>query len=411
MRFDNLWLSGNGAFTNNGIYITSHTLATNIDVSGCNEGVRMLRGYLQGARIEANITGLNLGTDYTGSQIGATECSVEDVTFETNVIGWIIKTSNSYFRNINVTGFENNCTHNPDGSNDPDKGIVVVSASNSVFERVKANAFCQGYPAWIVGDMGGCQFNQCEATNLSTGDDWGSGITLANGNGNVLRHSNVPFASYLSLASRATETQSLLGVDHLSPPVAGKNLRFIAYPVGAGLSTVTVTFSPGFTGGQVDFSTLTASNGAGTLPPATYYYLCSVITPGGECPGIERSVVVSAPNDTVNIVTFGLSGATTYKRRIYRGIASGAYDGYYELALNTDSYTDTNAAFTVTGVAPPSSGNNNSMQEPDTAYGVVVTPNWLTDDRVTSKATTGFTVDFGTAAPGGGGAIDIVIVR
>lgn len=37
--------------------------------------------------------------------------------------------------------------------------------------------------------------------------------------------------------------------------------------------------------------------------------------------------------------------------------------------------------------------------EPDALFGVVVTPNWLTTFRVTSKATTGFTVDFGTAAP------------
>lgn len=37
---------------------------------------------------------------------------------------------------------------------------------------------------------------------------------------------------------------------------------------------------------------------------------------------------------------------------------------------------------------------------------IFVEPSWLTTHRVTAKATTGFTVDFGTVAPGGGGTID-----
>ena len=40
-----------------------------------------------------------------------------------------------------------------------------------------------------------------------------------------------------------------------------------------------------------------------------------------------------------------------------------------------------------------------TINEPNTSFGVLVTPNWLTTWRVTTKATTGFTVDFGTAAP------------
>lgn len=37
--------------------------------------------------------------------------------------------------------------------------------------------------------------------------------------------------------------------------------------------------------------------------------------------------------------------------------------------------------------------------EVDTAYGVAACPNWGTTVWVTSKATTGFTLNFGTAAP------------
>lgn len=52
-----------------------------------------------------------------------------------------------------------------------------------------------------------------------------------------------------------------------------------------------------------------------------------------------------------------------------------------------------------------------AIAEQDTEYGVVVTPDWLTTVRVTSKTATQFTVDFGTAAPGGGGLIDYIVFR
>lgn len=42
---------------------------------------------------------------------------------------------------------------------------------------------------------------------------------------------------------------------------------------------------------------------------------------------------------------------------------------------------------------------------------VFIEPDWLTTHRVTAKAVTGFTVDFGTAAPGGGGTIDYLVIQ
>jgi hypothetical protein len=48
--------------------------------------------------------------------------------------------------------------------------------------------------------------------------------------------------------------------------------------------------------------------------------------------------------------------------------------------------------------------------EPDTIYSVLVTPSWLTTFRVTAKAKTGFTIDFGTAAPANA-SVDYAVVR
>jgi len=46
---------------------------------------------------------------------------------------------------------------------------------------------------------------------------------------------------------------------------------------------------------------------------------------------------------------------------------------------------------------------------PNTNYAVYVTPQWNTSVWVTGKTTTGFTINFGTAAPTGGSALDWVI--
>lgn len=51
-----------------------------------------------------------------------------------------------------------------------------------------------------------------------------------------------------------------------------------------------------------------------------------------------------------------------------------------------------------------------TIAEPDASYAVLVTPSWLTTFRVTNKATTGFTVEFGTAA-GASDSIDYAILR
>lgn len=47
----------------------------------------------------------------------------------------------------------------------------------------------------------------------------------------------------------------------------------------------------------------------------------------------------------------------------------------------------------------------------DALYGVVATPAWGTTVWVTPKLATGFTLNFGTAAPSGGSFLDYILVR
>lgn len=72
-----------------------------------------------------------------------------------------------------------------------------------------------------------------------------------------------------------------------------------------------------------------------------------------------------------------------------------------------------------TGVDVPVGGAVSSLavtfarQESNTEYGVHVTPSWDTTVwvDVTDKLTTGFTVNFGSASPGGGGVIQWATFR
>jgi len=60
----------------------------------------------------------------------------------------------------------------------------------------------------------------------------------------------------------------------------------------------------------------------------------------------------------------------------------------------------TSLAVTLPVTLPPSIGTN---------YAVYVTPQWNTSVWITGKTTTGFTINFGTAAPTGGSYVDWVI--
>jgi hypothetical protein len=48
--------------------------------------------------------------------------------------------------------------------------------------------------------------------------------------------------------------------------------------------------------------------------------------------------------------------------------------------------------------------------EPNATFGVLIATSWLTTWSVTAKATTGFTVSFGTAAPANA-TVDYAVVR
>ena len=202
--------------------------------------------------------------------------------------------------------------------------------------------------------------------------------------------------------------QYLAQTDYLNSAKEGKNLRGKDIVVTEAATTKAIAFTAAKTAGGSAINTATATTG-GALAANTYYYICGAVTAHGESQtSSEKTVVISGGNNATSI-TFNAITDDGYKRHVYRGTASGVYDGYYELPLNSDAtFLDVGGAFD--GLKGNSLVDDTSMIEPDADYAVIVTPNWSTTTFVTAKATTGFTINFGTAAPASA-TVDWFIVR
>jgi hypothetical protein len=181
-------------------------------------------------------------------------------------------------------------------------------------------------------------------------------------------------------------------------------------------------------------------DGTSTLPAGTYYYATTAIAPHGETSinysnpagGVYTTVVVSGSGKRVNLSWQNYGGMgnddARLRRRIYRGTRPGFFDGYWEFPNTVTSFTDNGRAFTATGAAggsgqsavvcdgngagkPPHMRYVPSRVEDDANYQIVATPSWATTVWVTGKTTTGFTLNFGTAAPDANQTVSWLLFR
>lgn len=92
------------------------------------------------------------------------------------------------------------------------------------------------------------------------------------------------------------------------------------------------------------------SGGTGLAATTTYYYVVTVLNANGESvKSNEQSVLTGAGATNSNTVNWGaVAGATGY--RVYRGLASGVYTGYYQVGAVVTK-VDTGAA--LDGVTQP----------------------------------------------------------
>lgn len=396
-----------------GILAGGHTEIISTDIVGFEHGIRAFRTTVNvtGCRFEVNKVGLVLGMDQTGASSALQRSAIVGNSFEANDTAVLaFNVVNTFIGGLGLQG----STNAPSGQSQ--LGLDIRNTTDVTWQNVLAGGAHREASIKISGTQVRSRMTQAHATNgyvgPPAGKTWDVKTPLA---GIEFEQTSYPLRGDGIVTPSVEErvvARSLSAVDYLNGMPLGRNMRGKAVPVGSGVTTLAVAFPVALGAGTAAINTATAQTGGGTLAPGTYFYIGSTVNEAGESAVTsEKTVTVTAPNNQVAFTFFGGGTTPVSKRRIYRGTATGVYDGFFETGVNASSFTDTGQAFT--GLKTPMQSGvdaETSMQEPDTNYAVIVTPAWNTTVWVTNKATSGFTVNFGTA-PGSNSTLDWFIVR
>jgi hypothetical protein len=399
-----------------GIYSGSHTLIDGCDITVWGEGVRAAGAGvdIKRCRIEVNRIGLNLGVFRDGTKFQLSSAKISGNTFEANDVGIkMVSCAACVLDGVAMFGSANA----PSGQSQI--GIwtqqVICCAFNAwsvygTFQRaaikmqggsgvsftaqniIAVNSYGRGSSTWDV----------------MTGLGNAGSITFVNTNYTVRPDDTVVRGQ----SQRHGMFQYLSQIDYMNSNVEGKNFRGKNVLVAPAASFKRIVFTNSHSAGMAAIKSTAATTTIGaSLGAGTYYYVATCVTAHGESTAVAEKIAMIDGMNNSTAIAFSANTADGFKRRVYRGTASGVYDGYWETTLNSNAnFIDAGQPFDG-HKSPPLGADDTSMIEPDANYAVIVTPSWLTTCRVTGKATTGFTIEFGTPTPDAGQTVDWILVR
>jgi hypothetical protein len=375
-------------------------LGTGILLSGdsCN---------VMGCRLEANNVAIKLGTGPDGVNYTFNSGTISGLELEAN--GTALDTGSA-----TLCTFSNfSCAGEQQGSLGGINSVYgIIGNGQNVYRLIDAGGDYLGSAFQI--NSGPCVVELCSAGNAQPKPAWDIRAPLNQVNFVGLGANFECNPDSLPIDYQGTNTRSLSTFNALSSHLRqSNNLGKVGVAVSSGTS-VAVAFPAAFGGGDAEISSLVDSVTSGSLVSGTtYYYFATILSENGETGGsiaLQHSHAPGVGKTSITVTVFGTSSDSTIKRRIYRGTASGVYDGYYELALGVTSFTDTGAAFSGFG-NPPATGTSITGQEPDASYGVLANFSWNAGAYwVTGKATSGFTLHW-TTDPGGAQTFDWLLFR
>lgn len=411
---DGVKLDGNLATYPNCVlaYFGGHASIYSCDVTGGSDGVRTIGSgiVIHGGRWEVNKRAVVIGLDNTGSGSVVNGVTIEGLSMEANDIAiYMADVGGGSIKNIRIQG----STNAPSGQSQI--GILYGGASQMVTEGVSISGGWNQAGIRVSGGSFAISFKDVNVLNSFTGRDWdvqgGLGQCFFERCNYKLNADDS--VTILPNAQDQLRSSYIQQVDYLNGSVRGKNLRGLNIAIGSGTASKAIAFTgTGHTSGNAAINTATAGSVAGSLAPGTYYYIATAVTSHGECsPSGEKTVTISGGNNGTTLTFFGQT-QDGFKHRVYRGTVSGVYDGYYDGALNDNgNYVDTGAAFTGIKQPPTAGVDDTAMVEPDANYTVMVQTAWDNGGTwITSKATTGFTINWKTN-PGSDSTLDWMIVR
>jgi hypothetical protein len=198
------------------------------------------------------------------------------------------------------------------------------------------------------------------------------------------------------------QLRGINGFNIRDPNVPANNLGG-SEAVTTSATSVTVAFAGLIQGNDYSFTSGPTASGTGnTLPAGTYYYAVTRVTKNGEtgigAPTTSGAITVAAGQKVD--MTIANPASAAYPARFYRGTLPGIFDGYFQTVAGT-TFSDTGQAFTNYDTPMLEHWDVPSRAEIDANYSLVCTPSWNTTCWPSAKATGGFTINFGTAAPAG----------
>lgn len=415
-----------------GIYCSGHTFVYGCMSIGYGVGFYAtgIGNVLNGKRIEVNLHGMMLGGpeyNVTGTTSSIfSRGSVSGISLEANAVGLLVKNAKaSLISGIGAQG-------SPGGETRPwsESGLVIENLSSNV--RVE-NVDCGGH------------FTRGAIINLSgnplwfgSGSNAHTGVSLGAINSPLCAVGADPSPHYHFLKTTLHPTASknqtitafsdlmvrgLTGLNIQNPsnqgPVLSKNLGGISNPSN-GASSSSVTFSDIISGLTYAINQVTLqADATSLLAQGPCYYAMTIVSRHSET-GIEysqpdvqtyRTVIGGVgANQRVYITFYGAAPSGT-TRRLYRGRFVGGFEGYWDMGAGTSTFTDDGKTPFTAKAMPPRNGASPSRIEDDANYQIIATPSWPTTVHVTNKATTGFTLNFGTAAPDGNQTVAWLMFR
>jgi hypothetical protein len=399
-----------------GISLGPNFSASGLDVTGFGDGVRVWgpAGALSGCRIEICNTGLVIGKNDVGNPVIADRCSLSGLSFEANNTG--IEFFGGFYGTLSGVAIQGS-SNAPSGQSS--YGIRCTGTIGTIQDvrmlgnfdvccielenvgtgrliNIEANNTFSDKPDWLAnyGDLGQVSFQGCNFDPAS--------VQTSNKSRNIFN---------------VVTTNSLQQYDVLESKPTGRNLCDTNVAVANAATSVAIAFPPATSAdnAQINDASSGVQSGGSLDVDETYYYIGTLVTRYGES-GQNRSrmknYTTSSGNQTIDIEFFGGRPAGSMLR-LYRGTDSTGteFDGYWDLSGTTFT-DDGTVAFTQAAKSPAQENvSGTSGQEPDANYGVIVTPSWETTVWITSKATSGFTVNFGTAAPDANQTVDWLLMR
>ncbi len=419
-----------------GVLAIGHTFMSNVMPQGCGTGIRLsgAANTYVASRSEVNIINILLTSERWHRSQGKISSPPEatvisGLTTEGGVYGlWIKDAQASVFQGIRTWGhnWSNRPTH---------YGIYIEKCSRDcLFSNISTKNHYR-----VAGIA---NFSVVPVNNSTTARSTGVfNALLTEGtapaafsflNTHVypeaanFRHATLTSFHNLMLPGLTGLNIRDLGIsgDHEGGLIFAKNLGGVVAPIsGATTGIVKFLIQRTRTQGSID-QPVVVDDPNSTLAPATYYYAGSTVTPTGETPISYQSLnadhsgyfsVVVGAGQKVQIQprAWDRNGTKGYKNRIYRGTQPTWFNGYYDRPIDDHSmfYDDGTIPFTKWGAPGGSTGWIPSRVEDDINYQIIAQASWPTTVHVTDKATTGFTLNFGTPAPDGNQTVAWLLFR